>query len=115
MATQTHPQGAQGPHDDAGLRGKRGLETQGLAPKGAVHWNLVAPVLIQDALRRGEGSLADMGPFVAVTAPHTGRSPNDKFVVKERGSQGDVDWGKVNQPLSEDKFEALLADVRAYL
>ena len=40
-------------------------------------------MLIQHAVRRGEGELADMGPFVAVTAPHTGRSPNDKFLVKE--------------------------------
>jgi phosphoenolpyruvate carboxykinase (ATP) len=56
-----------------------------------------------------------MGPFVAVTAPHTGRSPNDKFVVREAQSEADVDWGKVNQPLAEEKFDALLADVRAYL
>jgi phosphoenolpyruvate carboxykinase (ATP) len=55
-----------------------------------------------------------MGPFVAVTAPHTGRSPNDKFVVREATSEGDVDWGKVNQPIGEDKYETLLADVRAY-
>ena len=47
------------------------------------------------AARRGEGEFADMGPFVAVTAPHTGRSPNDKFVVKEPSTEGDIDWGKV--------------------
>ena len=62
-----------------------------------MRWNLVAPELIQAAVRRGEGELADMGPFVAVTTPHTGRSPNDKFVVKEPSSEKDVDWGKVNQ------------------
>src|SRR5262245_917529 len=101
MATQTHPR------DDAGLQGKVGLEAQGLKPKGDVHWNLLAPVLIQHAIRRDEGQLADMGPFVAITAPHTGRSPNDKFVVKEPSSEADVDWGKVNQPLGEDKFELL--------
>src|SRR3712207_3078297 len=56
-----------------------------------------------------------MGPFVAITSPHTGRSPNDKFVVKEPGSEKDVDWGKVNQPFAEEKFDALLGDVRAYL
>ena len=42
------------------------------------------------------GNLVDGGPFNAVTAPHTGRSPNDRFVVREPGSEGDVDWGKVN-------------------
>ncbi len=109
MATQTTPQ------DDRGLQGKVGLEAQGLKPKGEVHWNLVAPVLIEQAVRRGEGRFAEMGPFCAVTAPHTGRSPNDKFLVKEPSSENDVDWGKVNQPFSEQQFETLLADVQSYL
>ena len=59
---------------------KNGLDAQGLAPKGTLHWNLVAPQLAQAAIRKGEGELADMGPFVAVTSPHTGRSPADKFL-----------------------------------
>ena len=107
MATQTKPQ------DDTGLRGS--LDGQGISPTGEVHWNLVSPVLIQHAIRRGEGQLADMGPFCAVTAPHTGRSPNDKFVVRESATEGDVDWGKVNQPISQEHFEALRADVQRYL
>jgi phosphoenolpyruvate carboxykinase (ATP) len=109
MATQTTPQ------DDAGLQGKKGLEAQGLSPKGEVHWNLIGPELIEHAVRRGEGRFAEMGPFCAVTAPHTGRSPNDKFLVKDESSEADVDWGKVNQPFSEEQFETLLADVKAYL
>jgi phosphoenolpyruvate carboxykinase (ATP) len=91
------------------------LAGQGLNPTGTVHANLVAPELFQAAIARGEGTLADMGPFVAVTAPHTGRSPNDKFVVKEGSTEADVDWGKVNQPFAEEKFELLLGDVKAYL
>ena len=91
------------------------LEGQGLNPKGTIHWNLIAPRLIQEAVARHEGMLADMGPFVAITAPHTGRSPNDKFVVRESATEGDVDWGKVNQPITEAHFETLQADVRAYL
>ena len=91
------------------------LDAQGLKPSGGVHWNLVGTVLIESAVRRGEGELADMGPFVAVTAPHTGRSPNDKFVVKDPSTDKDVDWGKVNQPLAPEKFELLLNDVRKYL
>ncbi len=92
-----------------------GLASQGLTPSGRVHWNLVAPELVEAAIRRGEGVLADMGPFVAVTTPHTGRSPNDKFVVKEPSSDADVDWGKVNQPLSPAHYETLKADVQQYL
>src|SRR6185503_21065414 len=105
MATQTKP--ASGAPDNT-----NGLEAQGLRPSGQVHWNLVAPELMLAAARRGEGEFADMGPFVAVTAPHTGRSPNDKFVVKEPGTEGDVDWGKVNQPITEAQFEKLASDVR---
>ena len=92
-----------------------GLVSQGVSPSGTVHWNLVAPELIEAAVRRGEGTLADMGPFVAVTSPHTGRSPNDKFVVREPSSEADVDWGKVNQPISPAHWAQLKADVQAYL
>ncbi len=92
-----------------------GLKPQGLSPAGRVHWNLVAPELVEAAVRRGEGRIADMGPFVAVTSPHTGRSPNDKFVVKEPGSEADVDWGKVNQPMTPDHYALLKSEVQQYL
>src|SRR5678815_269282 len=108
MATETKP--VPGAPDST-----NGLEQQGLRPSGEVHWNLVAPELMLAAARRGEGEFADMGPFVAVTSPHTGRSPNDKFVVREPATEGDIDWGKVNQPYAPDHFDVLLADVRAYL
>ena len=107
MATQTTPQ--------SGTGRQGGLEAQGLTPTGNVHWNLIAPELIQHAVRRMEGRLADMGPFCAVTSPHTGRSPNDKFVVKEPGSEADVDWGKVNQPITPEHFNTLRSDVQEYL
>ena len=92
-----------------------GLAAQGLAPQGTVRWNLEAPELVQAAIRRNEGELSHMGPFVAVTKPHTGRSPNDKFVVREASTEQDVDWGRINQPMTEAHFDTLLADVRAYL
>jgi len=110
MATEARPHRA-----FAARESSVGLETQGLSPRGEVFWNLIAPELFQAAARRGEGEFADMGPFVAVTSPHTGRSPNDKFVVREPGSENDVDWGKVNQSLPVEKYERLLADVRRHL
>jgi phosphoenolpyruvate carboxykinase (ATP) len=110
MATEMKPQRKQMARESS-----IGLSKQGLEPRGEVHWNLIAPELFQAAARRNEGEFSDMGPFVAVTTPHTGRSPNDKFVVKEPGSEEDVDWGKVNQPLSVEKYELLLEDVRQYL
>jgi phosphoenolpyruvate carboxykinase (ATP) len=111
MATEIIPL----PKQAAPRESSIGLIRQGLKPRGEVHWNLIAPELFQAAARRNEGEFADMGPFVAVTTPHTGRSPNDKFVVKERSSEKDVDWGKVNQPLSVDMYQLLLNDVRRYL
>src|SRR6476660_8840002 len=110
MATETRP-------ERAGVKRESvvGLAKQKLDPSGTVHWNLIAPELMLAAARRNEGEFAEMGPFVARTSPHTGRSPNDKFVVKENSSENDVDWVKVNQPYAEEKYQALLSDVRAYL
>jgi phosphoenolpyruvate carboxykinase (ATP) len=108
MAIQTPPQTRE-------TEGRQTLDAQGLKPSGHIHWNLVQTVLLEAAIRREEGELAEMGPFVAVTAPHTGRSPNDKFVVKEPSTENDVDWGKVNQPLAPEKFDLLLKDARDHL
>src|SRR6478672_1202531 len=107
MATETKPERVSVKREST-----IGLSKLGLNPTGRVNWNLLAPELMKAAARRDEGEFAAMGPFVAVTSPHTGRSPNDKFVVKESSSEADVDWGKVNQPYSPDKYELLIADVR---
>ena len=110
MATEIEPRRATVSGD-----GGSGLNKQGLSPRGDVHWNLIAPELFKAAARRDEGEFADMGPFVGVTTPHTGRSPNDKFLVKEPVSDKDVDWGKVNQPMSAEKYQLLAKEVRSYL
>ncbi|HEY3114356.1 MAG TPA: phosphoenolpyruvate carboxykinase (ATP) [Gemmatimonadaceae bacterium] len=110
MATEIKPQRRSVAHESG-----NDLSKQGLSPRGKVHWNLIAPELFQAAARRSEGEFADMGPFVAVTSPHTGRSPNDKFVVREARSESDVDWGKVNQAILPGKYKLLLNDVQKYL
>src|SRR5207249_10212233 len=96
-------------------RAGAGLEVSGLAPQSAVHWNLTPPELYEHAVRRGEGVIAERGPFCAVTTPHTGRSPGDKFLVREPGSKDHIWWGKVNQPLSPAHFERLRGDVIRHL
>jgi phosphoenolpyruvate carboxykinase (ATP) len=110
MATEIRPQ-----RKAFARESSNDLSKQGLSPRGKVHWNLIAPELFQAAARRNEGEFADMGPFVAITSPHTGRSPNDKFVVREARSESDVDWGKVNQPMLPGKYKLLLNDVQKYL
>jgi phosphoenolpyruvate carboxykinase (ATP) len=80
-----------------------------------IHRNLAPALLLEHAVRRGEGRLTSGGAFVGMTVPHTGRSPDDKFVVREGTSEDRVWWGKVNVPLAEDRFEQLRDDVQAYL
>ena len=92
-----------------------GLDLHGLEPAKDVYWNLSPAELYEHALRRGEGQLVHMGGFAAVTSPHTGRSPNDKFTVREASCEGTVDWGKVNVPISEEHYRALRADIVDYL
>ncbi len=93
----------------------RDLGLHGLRPTGRVHWNLAPAALLEAAIRKGEGSLTAQGAFVGVTTPHTGRSPKDKFLVREPSSEADIDWGAVNQPLAPESYELLKADVVRYL
>jgi len=92
-----------------------GLESLGIHPSRNVYWNLSPAALYEQAVRRGEGEIAQAGPLVALTTPHTGRSPNDKFIVREPSSQDHIWWGKVNQPLESDKFDRLYRKMAAYL
>jgi phosphoenolpyruvate carboxykinase (ATP) len=95
--------------------GRRGLEELGLHDAPAIHWNLLEPVLYEHTVRLGTGRIAADGPLVVNTAPYTGRSPKDKFVVREPGVETDVAWGKVNAPFEPLKFDALYDRVREHL
>src|SRR5881296_296399 len=92
----------------------------GISTEQRLHRNLTPTQLYEHALRRGEGIVTNSrggggGPFAAMTSPHTGRSPNDKFLVEEPDSTDRIWWGKVNQPIAPEKFERLKADVEAHL
>jgi ATP-dependent phosphoenolpyruvate carboxykinase len=88
----------------------RGLEREGIQTD-RVKWNLSTPALYEEAIRRKEGVLAADGPLVCRTGQHTGRSPNDKFVVREPSSEANVWWGKVNRPMDAAQFDALHRDM----
>ncbi len=94
---------------------KVGLDAVGITKSRKTFWNVGTAGLYEEAIRRGEGTLSADGALVCSTGKYTGRSPNDKFVVKEASSEKNVDWGKVNKPLDPAKFDALHARMMAYL
>ena len=79
-----------------------------------IRWNLTPPLLYEEVLRRGEAMIAEKGPLVIYTGKATGRSPNDKFFVKEPSSQDHVWWGKSNKPFDPGKFETLKNRILEY-
>jgi phosphoenolpyruvate carboxykinase (ATP) len=95
--------------------GRLSLDDQGISGLGRQHWNAPQAVLAEQALTRGEGSLSDQGALVFVTGKYTGRSPKDKFIVREPSCEAEVDWGEVNQPFAPDAFDALYDRVIAHL
>jgi phosphoenolpyruvate carboxykinase (ATP) len=98
-----------------GIRSSTGLEEHGFEPINTEYWNLSPAELIEHAVRRGEGQLVERGPFNAITAPHTGRSPGDRFVVREPSSEEHVWWGHVNVAMEPDHFEKLREDLVEHL
>ncbi len=93
----------------------RSLADHGIRNVNTVWWDLATPALYEHALRRHEGLMAHLGPLVVRTGQYTGRSPNDRYVVKEPSSEGRIWWGKVNQPFRPDAYERLRARLTAYL
>ena len=87
-----------------GQPGQFGLENQGITNYGTAYWNLSPTELVEQVILRKEGLLSADGAVVVNTGHHTGRSPNDKYVVRQ-GDQTDeiIWWGKINQPLSVDQ------------
>ena len=92
-----------------------GLECHGIQNVNYVFWNMSSSALYEAAVRRREGLIAHLGPLVVHTGHHTGRSPNDKFVVKDPDVAGEIWWGKVNQPFDTAHFDAFYRRLLAYL
>jgi phosphoenolpyruvate carboxykinase (ATP) len=90
-------------------------ERHGLDPRGRVHWNPTTSQLYTHALLAGDAVLAEGGSLVVDTGRHTGRSPQDKFVVREPRSEERIWWGKVNKAIDEERFEGLRAKVVDHL
>ncbi len=92
-----------------------GLETHGITNANTVWWNLPTTTLYEHALQRHEGLLAHLGPMVVRTGQYTGRSPHDKYLVREPSSQDHIWWGEVNQAIEPDRYDTIRARLMAYL
>jgi phosphoenolpyruvate carboxykinase (ATP) len=94
---------------------KKDLKHHGIRNVAAVHWHLPTSALYEKIVSRGEGLIAHLGPIVVRTGVYTGRSPKDKFIVKEPSTAHHIHWGVENQPLAPEKFDLLHARLLAFL
>ena len=102
-------------HHTSGTRaGKVGLDQQGINPTKSVNWNLDSATLVEEAIQRQEGHLSKGGAVVVETGEHTGRSAQDKYIVRRESYESDI-WWDASQDISGDAFDALCEEVRAYL
>jgi phosphoenolpyruvate carboxykinase (ATP) len=90
------------------------LEAQGYPTKAKLHWNLGTAPLIELAVDRKEGLLSKHGAFVVETGKHTGRSANDKFIVRDAKTENVIWWDK-NKSITPEQFAAVKADFQAAL
>ena len=79
-----------------------------------IFYDLGTPALYEQAARRREAMIAHLGPLITRTGHHTGRSPNDKFIVKEPSTENVIAWGTVNRPMEEKYFNILLNKMFSY-
>ncbi len=86
-----------------------------IAGNGTVYRNASVPFLVQKALERNEGVLSDTGALVVETGKYTGRSPDDKFIVDTPAVHDSIAWGKINVPISEERFASIKGKMLAYL
>ena len=92
-----------------------GIEKFGIIGPKAVYRNLTPAQLTEAALRLGEGKLSNTGALVVTTGKYTGRSPKDKFIVDTEGVHDEIAWGKVNRPISREKFNSIKGKIASYL
>ncbi len=91
------------------------LNEMGIKNINNLFYNLTTPALYEQAARRREALIGHLGPLVTRTGQHTGRSPNDKFTVKEPSSEKNIWWGKVNRSMDEFHFDQIRMKLLSYM
>jgi len=93
----------------------RDLGEQGITHPAVVHWDLTSAELIEKAIQNHEGMLSRGGALVVRTGQFTGRSPKDKYIVRDLTTESSIHWGSVNQPMSAAVFNSIEARVQKFL
>ncbi len=91
------------------------LDQHGISSDENIFWNMGAEILYEHSIKKNLGLVGKGGALVVETGVHTGRSANDKFMVKEETTKDDIWWGKVNVPISEENFDKIHGQILAYL
>jgi phosphoenolpyruvate carboxykinase (ATP) len=92
-----------------------GLDQHGLFNLNDIYWTLPTSALYEQVVQRREGHIAHMGALAVRTGHHTGRSANDKFVVREPSSEKEIWWGSTNRPYDAERFDRLHQRMASYL
>ena len=100
---------------EPGSSSSAALEHLGIPNAGKAYCDLGAEQLIEHTISRQEGWLADNAALVVRTGQFTGRSPKDKFVVRDEATESAIHWGPVNQPMSPGHFDGLYKRALAFL
>src|SRR5207244_12643815 len=82
---------------------------------GRAHDNLSVPSLVELIINRKEGILSSTGALSVKTGKFTGRSPDDRYIVDDSVTHNTIEWGKVNHPISEEKFENIFVRMKKYV
>lgn len=98
-----------------GVKSTKGLENQGLTEYKEAYWNTSPAELMEIAVKTGEGVITDTGALMCDTGTFTGRAPKDKFVVKDDLTKDTVWWGDINQPIGQESFTGVKAEMKDYL
>lgn len=92
-----------------------GLEEHGITNANLIYWTTPTPALYEQIIVRGEGLTTHLGAIAVKTGHYTGRAPNEKFIVDEPSIHDHINWGKINRPFPEAKFDALYKRLLSYL
>src|SRR5690242_224092 len=94
---------------------KKTISRLGLKNIESIHYQLTPEELVQDTLRLGEGLLNDTGALVIRTGEFTGRSPKDKFTVKDETTADSIHWNEFNLPIDTKYFDIINQKITDYL